>query len=70
MIWNISIARSKGFSLVDENTLERPDCKIEYSSKRKQPFKIYDRKLDKRGNVVSESVKFAATFYGAMRGII
>lgn len=71
MLINVSLARSKGFKLVDENTVERPDCRIEFvGGKRKNKWKITEKKFDKRGNLVLETVKHVGTFYAAFRGVL
>lgn len=70
MIRNVSLARSKGFKLVDVNTFERPDCKIEYIARNKNAFRVTEKKFDKRGNVIAETVKHFATFYAAFRGVL
>lgn len=70
MLFNISVARSKGFKLVDENTLERSDATVIYSMRNKNPYKVISRTSDKRGNVVKTVVKHCATFTAAMRAIL
>lgn len=71
MIRNVSLARSKGFKLVDViNTFEREDCKIEYVARNKNAFRVTEKKFDKRGNVIAETVKYFATFYAAFRGVL
>lgn len=70
MLKNVSLARSKGFKLVDANTFERPDCKIEYIARNKNPFRVTEQKRDKRGVIVLETIKHFATFYGAFRGVL
>ena len=70
MIRNVSLARSKGFKLVDVNTFEREDCKIEYVARNKNAFRVTEKKFDKRGNVILETVKYFATFYAAFRGVL
>lgn len=70
MIRNVSLARSKGFKLVDANTFEREDCKIEYVACNKNAFRVTEKKFDKRGNVIIETVKYFATFYAAFRGVL
>ena len=71
MIRNVSLARSKGFKLVDVNTFEREDCKIEYVARNnKNAFRVTEKKFDKSGNVIAETDKHFATFYAAFRGVL
>ncbi len=44
MIRNVSLP-FKGFKLVDVNTFEREDCKIEYVARNKNAFRVTERNL-------------------------
>ena len=70
MLHGISLARTKGFELVDENTLKRNDCEIHYIKRNKNPYKVVNKKLSKQGKILEQKVTHKATLYAALRSVL